>query len=257
MNAKAQLISFYTLFRREFIRTFRVWISTLLSPILTTILYFVIFGHVIGSRVGQMDGYSYLQFIAPGLIMMAIITNSYAASLSAFYFMKFQRDIEGLLITPTSRAVMLLGFVAAGMFRGILVGSIVTIIALLFTHLHLHSLLGVLLVVLLSSAVFSLAGIINALYAKTFDQLNFMTTFVITPLTYLGGVFYSIKMLPQFWQHLSLANPITYIIHSFRFSVLGIGSYHVWIAYAVMFLIFLALFYFALFCFKRSIGMQL
>ncbi len=257
MNAsKRQWVAYCTLVQRELVRTCRVWVSALISPIITTVLYFVIFGHVIGTRVGMMQGYTYLQFIAPGLIMMSIINNSYTCAVSAFFNMKFQRDIEELLVAPMSRWVMLVGFITAGMIRGILVGVIVSVIALLFTHLHMHSFAGIVLVVLLSAAVFSTAGVLNALSAKTFDHINFMTTFVITPLTYLGGVFYSITMLPAVWQYLSMANPITYIIHSFRFAVLGVGSYHIWIAYLVMLAIFATLFYIALFCFKRGIGMR-
>lgn len=257
MNAKRQLVAFYTLIRREMVRTFRVWVSALISPMITTTLYFVIFGHVIGSRVGSMEGYSYLQFIAPGLIMMSIINNSYVSAVSAAFMMKFQRDIEEILVSTMSRWVMLLGFVVSGMLRGILVGSIVTVIALLFTHLHIHSLWGIILVVLLSSAVFAAAGVLNAMYAKTFDQINFMTTFVITPLTYLGGVFYSISMLPDIWKYISMVNPITYIIHSFRFAVLGVESYHIWVAYIVMAFIFAILFAISLYSLKRGPGMRI
>ncbi len=256
MKINRQLIAFATLINRELVRMLRVWVSTLVSPIITTVLYFLIFGHVIGSRVGTIEGYSYLQFISPGLIMMSIINNAYASGVSGFFNMKFARDIEELLVTPMHRWVMLSGFVIAGMLRGMIVGSIVTLIALLFTHLHMHSLSGIILVAILSSAVFSTAGVLNALYAKTFDHINFMTTFVITPLTYLGGVFYSISMLPPVWRYISMANPITYIIHSFRFSVLGIGAYHVWMAYAVMALVFALLFYIAWFCLKRGFGLR-
>lgn len=163
MKIKRQVIAFWTLIQRELVRTFRVWISTLVSPIITTVLYFVIFGHVIGSRVGAIEGYSYLQFIAPGLIMMSIINNSYASGVSGFFNMKFARDIEELLVTPMHRWIMLAGFVIAGMLRGIIVGTIVTLIALLFTHLHVHSFCGIFLVVLLSSAVFATLGVLNAL----------------------------------------------------------------------------------------------
>ncbi len=256
MNFKQMFIAFFTIVYREWVRTFRIWGGTLLPPIITTVLYFVIFGNVIGKRVGLMDGYPYLQFIAPGLIMMAVITNSYACTVSAFFGAKFHRDIEEMLVTPMPFSIMLAGFMVAGMVRGVLVGIIVTVIALLFTHLTMHSVLSVIFVTLLCSAIFSLAGILNAMYAKSFDAISIIPTFVLTPLTYLGGVFYSLALLPPIWRYLSMANPIVYIIHSFRYAILGTNAAGIPIAFSVMFLVAFGMFVLTWWLLKRGVGVR-
>jgi ABC-2 type transport system permease protein len=256
MSFLEKFIAFFTIVRREWVRTFRIWAGTLLPPAITTILYFIIFGHVIGSRVGDIDGYPYLLFIAPGLIMMSVITNAYACSVSAFFGSKFQRDLEEMLVSPMPEWVMLSGFMVAGMVRGILVGIIVTIIALLFTHLTVHSILIIIGVALLTAAIFSLAGVLNAIYANSFDDISLVPTFVLTPLTYLGGVFYSISMLPVVWQYISLVNPIVYIIHSFRYGILGTDADYLWQSFIAMIFVVIALFLLALYLIKKGVRIR-
>ncbi len=250
------LISFYTLVMKEAKRTFRIWSQTLLPPAITTTLYFIIFGHVIGSRVGSMGGYPYIQFIAPGLIMMTVITSSYASAVSSFFSAKFQRSIEELLVSPTPDWVILIGFSFGGVLRGVLVGIIVTVIALIFTHLQVHSIIDIVAVTLLSSSIFSLAGIINAVYARNFDDISIIPSFVLTPLTYLGGVFYSIHLLPPVWHYISLANPIVYIIGNFRYGFLGISESHHIGSLAFMILFMAALYILALYLLKRGKGLR-
>ncbi len=249
-------IAFITIVIHEVQRVFRIWSQTLLPPAITSILYFVIFGQVIGSRIGDMEGFRYIQYIAPGLIMMNIITASYSSAVSSFYAAKFQRSIEELLVAPMPNTVILLGYMSGGILRGVLVGIIVSVIALFFTHLHVHSFFSIALVVLLSSSIFSLAGIINAIYAKSFDDIALIPTFILTPLTYLGGVFYSIKLLPQTWQYISLANPIIYIVDNFRYGFLGIADSHIALAYVLMAALLLALFFLAFYLLRRGVGLR-
>jgi len=256
MNKKEKWIAFSTIVGKEVGRIFRIWSQTLLPPAITTTLYFVIFGQVIGSRVGEMGGYKYIQFIAPGLIMMNIITSSYASSVSSFFGAKFQRNIEELLVSPMSNTLILLGYIAGGMARGVLVGIIVGVVALFFTHLHVHSIGSIIVVTLLTSAIFSLAGIINAVYAKSFDDIFIIPTFVLTPLTYLGGVFYSIKLLPGFWQYVSLGNPILYMVDNFRYGFLGIADSHLLLSYIIMFCFIFLLFILAYVLIGRSTGLR-
>jgi ABC-2 type transport system permease protein len=223
-----------TLVRREITRFMRIWPQTLLPPAITMTLYFIIFGNLIGSRIGQMAGFSYMEFIVPGLIMMSVITSSYANVVSSFFSMKFQRSIEEILIAPVPHYIILLGFVAGGMARGLLVGLIVTLISLFFTGLDIHNPGITLLVIVLTSALFSIAGMINAIFARNFDDISIVPTFVLTPLTYLGGVFYSIKLLPDLWQGVSMANPILYMINAFRFGVLGISDINLTSAFLII-----------------------
>jgi len=256
MSLKQVAIAFYTIVHREWVRTFRIWIGTLLPPVITTILYFVIFGHVIGQRIGLMAGYPYLQFIAPGLIMMAVITNAYSSTVAAFFSIKFHRDIEDMLVSPMPPWIIVFGFMVSGMIRGVLVGIIVTIIALFFTHLKIHSFPTIILVVLLSSSIFSLGGILNAIYANSFDEISIIPTFILTPLTYLGGVFYSLNLLPVFWRKLSLANPIVYIIQSFRYGLLGVESHDLVISFLVMLFIAIVCFLITLWLVKKGVGIK-
>lgn len=256
MSPYEKLIAFYTIVHREWVRTFRVWAGALLPPIVTSILYFVIFGHVIGSRVGSMDGFSYLQFITPGLIMMSVITNAYSATVSGFFSLKFSRDIEEILVTPMPSWVLLSGFMVAGMVRGILVGAMVTVIALCFSHVSIHSLLVVIVVTLVASAIFALAGVLNAIYAKSFDDISLIPTFVLTPLTYFGGVFYSIKLLPHTWQVLSMLNPIVYIINTFRYGILGVSTFQLSVELSVMMLIAALFFAVTWWLIERGIGVK-
>lgn len=252
MNYLQIIIALYTIVRREWVRTFRIWVGTLLPPVVTTLLYFLIFGHVIGQRVGHLDGHPYIEFIAPGLIIMAIINHAYSCSVSAFFGMKFHRDIDEILITPMPVWVLIAGFVCAGMLRGIIVGVLVSTVALFFVHFSVHSFLWLLISALLSSAIFSLAGVINAIFARTFDHISLIPTFILTPLTYLGGVFYSVRLLPGFWRTLSTVNPIYYIISSFRYALLGTTGGSTLITGSMLVLIFGLLFVWCHYLIYRS-----
>ena len=211
MNFSLNMTALYTIIRKEIIRVLRIWIQTILPPVITMSLYFIIFGSLIGSRIGKMGGYDYMQYIAPGLIMMSVITNSYGNVVSSFFGAKYGRHIEEMIISPMSSAIIIIGHVAGGVLRGLLVGMLVTIVALGFTDLQVKYPLITFSIVLLTSVVFSLAGFINALFAKNFDDIAIVPAFILAPLTYLGGVFYSISLLPEFWQTVSKANPILYL----------------------------------------------
>lgn len=232
--ARVNLVGFRTIVIREFSRIIRIWTQTVVPPAITATLYFVIFGSLIGSRLGDMGGYTYIQYIAPGLIMMSVITNSYGNVVSSFFGAKFGKHIEELLVSPLPNWLIVAGYVCGGVARGLVVGAVVMVITLFFTHLHIYSMSIVISAVLLSSIVFSLMGMINAIFAKNFDQITFIPTFVLTPLTYLGGVFYTIHMLPQWAQHASHANPILYMVNAFRFGFLGVSDVNVKLAYAIM-----------------------
>ncbi|WP_226668955.1 ABC transporter permease [Microbulbifer aggregans] len=232
MNPAAIWTSFSTIFRREVRRFTRIWPQTLVPPVITMSLYFVIFGSLIGRRIGDMGGYSYMEFVVPGLIMMAVITNSYANVVSSFYSAKFQRSVEELLVSPTPNWVVMAGYVLGGVARGLIVGFVVTIIAMLFTSLSVQHIGITILIVFLTSVLFALAGFINAIFANSFDDISIIPTFVLTPLTYLGGVFYSIDLLSPFFQGLSKLNPILYMVNAFRYGVLGVSDINVVWAFA-------------------------
>lgn len=256
MNYSANYIAFQTIFIKEARRFLRIWPQTLLPPAITMLLYFVIFGNLIGSRIGKMDGYDYMQFIVPGLIMMSVITNSYGNVVSSFFSIKFQRSIEELLVSPVPNYIILLGFVFGGMIRGILCGLIVTLLSLFFTKLHIEHVAITLCVVVLTSALFSLAGFINAIFATKFDDISIVPTFILTPLTYLGGVFYSIKMLPEFWQAVSMVNPVLYMVNAFRYGILGVSDVNIQIALAMIILFVVVFFVFALNLLNKGIGIR-
>ncbi len=244
---KMQWIAFVTLMRREVIRVFRIWPQTLLPAVMTTSLYFLIFGHVIGGRIGQFHGYDYIQFIVPGLIMLSIITSSYSNVSSTFFSAKFQRNIEEMLVSPMSNTTLLLGFLTGGILRGIIVGGLVTVVSMFFTTIPVHNLGLIILTVILASGLFSLAGFLNALFAQKFDDIAIVPIFILNPLTYLGGVFYSIDALPLFWRKVSLFNPVLHLVNLFRYGFLGVSEVSVTHA-----LIFLCLFIlvFLIFCLK-------
>jgi len=224
MTFRQKFTAFRTIMIKEILRYARIWIQTVLPPMITTALYFIIFGNLIGSQIGDMEGFRYMEFIVPGLIMMAVITNSYANVVSSFYGSKFQRHIEEMLVAPVPNYVILTGFIAGGVARGLTVGVAVSGVSLLFNPLNIHNFWVMFSMILLTAILFSLAGFINGVYAKSFDDISIVPTFVLTPLTYLGGIFYSITMLPPFWQHVSLANPILYMINAFRFGFLGVSD---------------------------------
>jgi ABC-2 type transport system permease protein len=234
MLLKTNVVGFNTIVLREFSRIMRIWGQTIVPPAITATLYFIIFGSLIGSRIGDMGGYSYIQYIAPGLIMMSVITNSYGNVVSSFFGAKFGKHIEELLVSPLPQWLIVAGYTVGGIVRGLIVGAVVTIITLIFSHLKIHSIGIVISAVVLSSVVFALAGMINAIFAKNFDQISFIPTFVLTPLTYLGGVFYTIKLLPEWAQTVSHANPILYMVNAFRYGFLGVSDVNVGLAYAIM-----------------------
>ncbi|MCH8497268.1 MAG: ABC transporter permease [Marinobacter sp.] len=235
MNRSALWTAFATIVIREIRRFTRIWPQTMVPPAVTMTLYFIIFGSLIGSRIGEMEGFDYMSFIVPGLIMMSVITNSYANVVSSFFSMKFQRSVEELLVSPVPNAVILAGYVAGGVARGIGVGLIVTLLSLAFTQLQIHNLPLMVLTVVLTAILFSLGGFINALLATKFDDISIVPTFVLTPLTYLGGVFYSIQLLPEFWQGVSMVNPILYMVNAFRFGILGISDVNVYLSLIMIF----------------------
>jgi len=252
MNKQQLWTAFATIVHREIRRFLRIWPQTLLPPVITMVLYFVIFGKLIGGRIGEMAGLPYIQFVAPGLIMMSVITNSYSNVVSSFFSSKFQKNIEELLVSPTPNAIILAGYVAGGMCRGLGVGLIVTAVAIFFADLSLYSLPVTLAIVLMTSLTFSLAGLINAVFAGSFDDISIIPTFVLTPLTYLGGVFYSIALLGEFWGTVSLANPILYMVNAFRFGLTGITDIDIGWAFAMLGLFSSLLFVWALYLLERG-----
>ena len=231
---RPNMVALQTIVHREIRRYTRIWPQTLLPPAITMALYFVIFGNLIGSRIGQMGGFSYMEYIVPGLIMMSVITNSYSNVVSSFFSSKFQRSIEELLVSPVSPHVILIGFALGGITRGLAVGFIVMISSMFFTDLYVHHLGITLLVITLTASIFALGGFINAVFARNFDDISIIPTFVLTPLTYLGGVFYSINLLSPFWQTLSLANPVLHMVNAFRYGILGVSDIRIGVAISFM-----------------------
>ncbi|MEY6432404.1 ABC transporter permease [Thioalkalicoccus limnaeus] len=249
-------VTLTTILVKEVLRFSRIWVQTVLPSVITTGLYFVIFGRLIGERIGPMGGYDYLDFIVPGLVLMAVITNSYANVVSSFYSSKFSRYIEELLVSPTPNWVILAGYVAGGVARGLLVGGAVILVALLFTDLRVHNLALTFLVFVLTAVLFSLGGFINAIFANSFDDISVVPTFVLTPLTYLGGVFYSIELLPSFWQSVSLVNPILYMINAFRYGLLGVSDIDLATAFAIIVGFILVLTAICLYLLRRGVGIK-
>jgi len=256
MNTAQTWIALSTIVRKEIRRFMRIWPQTLLPPAITMTLYFVIFGQMIGSRVGEMGGFSYIQFIAPGLIMMAVITNSYSNVVSSFYSVKFQRSIEELIASPVPHHVILIGYLLGGVIRGLLVGLIVTALSLFFTQLHVTHAFVMIFTVLVTAILFSLGGFINAVYAKSFDDISIVPTFVLTPLTYLGGVFYSMELLSPFWQNVSLINPIVYMVNAFRYGILGHSDVNVWLSLSMISAFCVVLYLYAYRLLSRGTGMR-
>lgn len=252
MSLRAEWVSFSTIVRKEARRFVRIWSQTLLPPAISMTLYFVIFGKLIGSRIGDMGGFTYMQFMVPGLIMMAVLTNAYSNVVSSFFGAKFQRHIEELLVSPTSNHTILLGFVVGGVLRGVCVGAIVTVLSLFFSHLHIQHIGITLAILLLTSLLFSLAGFINAVYANNFDDISIVPTFVLTPLTYLGGVFYSIELLPEFWANASRLNPILYIVNAFRYGFLGVSDVDLTLSFAIVLCFTVAAYAYAMYLLKTG-----
>jgi len=256
MNGREQLIAIKAMLWKEILRFSRIWVQTILPPMITTALYFVIFGRLIGSQVSDISGYHYMNYIAPGLILMNVITNSYGNVVASFYSAKFQRNIEEMLVSPLPNYLIMIGFVGGGLARGMAVGAAVTVVSLFFTIIPVHNLWVAISVLMLTSVLFSLGGLINAIYATSFDDITIIPTFVLTPLTYLGGVFYTVAMLPPIWQSISLANPILYMVNAFRYGLLGVSDVNLGVAYMAIIGFIAGLFWFALHLLNRGYGVR-
>jgi ABC-2 type transport system permease protein len=233
-NKRLNWIALKTLTTKEVVRFTRIWQQTILPPVITTTLYFIIFGNLIGPRIGKMGGFDYMDFIVPGLILMAVITNSYANVASSFFSAKFQNSIEELLVSPTANITILIGYIAGGVTRGIMVGVVVTLVSLFFSELQIYNLAVLVSIIILTSTLFALGGFTNALFAKKFDDISIVPTFILTPFTYLGGVFYSIKLLPDVWQTISHLNPVLYMVNAFRYGFLGVSDISLWTSYTII-----------------------
>jgi ABC-2 type transport system permease protein len=256
MTPRQQYIAFQTILIKEVLRFARIWVQTILPPMVTTALYFIIFGRLIGSQIVDVGRFSYMEYIVPGLIMMSIISSSYTNVVSSFYGSKFQRHIEEMLISPLPNTLIVLGFVAGGVARGLAVGLAVTLVSLFFTPLQIHSPGIVLSVAVMTAALFALGGLINGIFAKSFDDISIIPTFILTPLTYLGGVFYSISMLPAFWREASLANPVLYMVNAFRYGILGVSDINVYASYAIIGAFIAALFSLSLQLLRKGVGIK-
>lgn len=256
MNTDQKWVAFQAIFIKEVLRFARIWPQTIIPPVITTALYFVIFGGLIGPRIGEMDGFTYMEYIVPGLIMMSVITNSYANVVSSFYMAKFSHSVEELLVSPVPNWVILAGYVGGGVARGLAVGISVTAVSLFFSNLNIHSLGIMVSTVLLTAVLFSLAGFINAVFAQSFDDISIIPTFVLTPLTYLGGIFYSVSMLPEFWQKVSLLNPILYMINTFRFGVLGVTDIQLLTSFLIIGLFIAILSAISLYLLRNGVGIR-
>ncbi|MDB5238507.1 MAG: Transport permease protein [Candidatus Kaiserbacteria bacterium] len=259
MNTYQLWISYYTMLRKDVVRLFRIWVQTFLPSVITSALYFLIFGTVLGSRIGTMQGVNYMTFVVPGLVMLAVITNAYSNTSFTFFQSKFfMRSIDEILVSPTPPWLLIAGFVSGGVVRGILVGTLVMLISAFFTGLHLTiANIGIIFVFgVLTAVVFALAGLVNGVYAKSMDAINIVPTFVLTPMTYLGGVFYSVHSLPQFAQYVTYVNPVFYLINGFRYGFLGVADIAIWISFAVLFGIIAVLFAINWYLIRTGLGLK-
>jgi ABC-2 type transport system permease protein len=256
MNARINWVGYKTIVRKEITRILRIWGQTIVPPAITMSLYFIIFGELIGRRIGNMGGFTYMEYIVPGLVIMSVITNSYGNMVSSFFGAKFGKHIEELLISPLPNWIILFGYVTGALARGLMVGAVVLLISLLFTHLQVSNMLVSVSVLLLTAIVFALAGMINAIFARKFDDIAIIPTFVLAPLTYLGGVFYSISLLPPFWQNVSAFNPILYMVNGFRYGILGVSDVGLAQTYGVILTAAVVLFCFCLWLLHRGTGLR-
>jgi len=256
MTNAEKIIAFRTIVVKEFLRFMRIWVQTILPPVITTALYFIIFGNLIGAQIGDMEGFRYMDYIVPGLIMMAVITNSYGNVVSSFYGSKFQRNVEEMLVSPMPNYILLCGYVAGGVARGIIVGTAVTLVSMFFSELQFYNIWVILSVFILTSILFSLAGFINAVYANSFDDISIVPTFILTPLTYLGGIFYSISLLPEFWQNASLINPILYMVNAFRYGFLGISDINLGASYVIILVFIIVLYLYSMNLLNKGKGIR-
>ncbi len=256
MKPAQKLTAFKTILSKEVMRFLRIWVQTLVPPAITMTLYFVIFGNLIGSQIGDLDGFKYIEYIIPGLIMMSVITNSYSNVVSTFFTAKMFGHIQEMLISPVPNHIILMGYIGGGMARGLIVGLIVTLVSLFFSSLTIHHPFITIAVVVLTSMLFSIAGLINAIYAKSFDDITIIPTFVLTPLTYLGGVFYSINMLSDFWQNVSLVNPVLYMVNGFRYGILGVSDISPVASFSLLAVFIVAMYAYAYYLLKKGVGIR-
>jgi len=256
MTLTEQYIALKTIVIKEVLRFSRIWVQTIIPPVITISLYFVIFGNLIGSQIGDMGGFRYMDYIVPGLIMMSVITSSYANVVSSFYGTKFHHHIEEMLVSPLPNYLIVLGFVAGGVARGLTVGIAVTGVSLFFTDLSFHNPGVIISTIILTSVLFALAGLLNGIFARSFDDISIIPTFVLTPLTYLGGVFYSISMLPEFWQNVSRVNPILYMVNTFRYGFLGISDLSIGLSYTIITGFIIALYSYAIYLLRIGYGIR-
>lgn len=256
MSVNTNWVGFTTIVRKEITRILRIWGQTIVPPAITMSLYFIIFGELIGGRIGQMDGFTYMEYIVPGLVIMSVITNSYGNMVSSFFGAKFGKHIEELLISPLPNWIIMAGYVAGALVRGLMVGFVVLLVSLFFTHLQVTHVLVAISVLLLTAIVFALAGMVNAIFAQKFDDIAIIPTFVLAPLTYLGGVFYSIDLLPEFWQKVSVFNPILYMVNGFRYGILGVSDVSLLQTYGVILVAGALLFGWCLWLLHRGVGMR-
>ncbi|MDA7746730.1 ABC transporter permease [Psychromonas sp.] len=256
MLNRKYIIALKSIWLKEINRFLRIWVQTLVPPAITMTLYFVIFGNLIGQRIGEMEGFSYMAFIVPGLIMMSVITNSYSNVASSFFSAKMQHNIEELLVAPVPNYIIIWGYIGGAVARGLMVGFIVTLVSLFFVDLKIYNLLILISSVLCTSILFAIAGLLNAIFAKTFDDISIIPTFVLTPLTYLGGVFYSISLLPDFWQGISHFNPVFYMINAFRYGFLGISDVPIGWSFAVIFTFIIVGYSLVSILLKKGVGIR-
>lgn len=255
-RTKENMIALQTILSKEIIRFMRIWSQTLLPPAITTTLYFIIFGKLIGSQIHNIQGYSYMSYLVPGLTMMSIMTNAYANTSSSFFGAKFSRSIEEMLVSPMPSSIILLGYMLGGTLRGLLNGIVVLIVAFFFTHLVFHSISLVIFIAVLSSMLFSLGGLVNGIFAKKFDDVAFVPTFILTPLTYLGGIFYSLNQLPPIWQKITIFNPIFDIIDTFKYGMLGIYDLNIYFGLSLVLGLFIILYVWCLRLMEKGVGLR-
>ena len=256
MDLRSQLIALYTITRKEVVRILRIWVQTIVPPVITMTLYFIIFGNLIGRRIGEMGGFDYMQYMAPGLIMMSVITNSYGNVVSSFFAAKFQGHLQEMLVAPVNSWVIILGHVIGGIVRGVAVGAVVTIVALFFTELQVQNPLIAFSMLILTATVFSLGGMINAIFARKFDDVAIIPSFVLGPLTYLGGVFYTVSLLPDFWAKVSALNPILYMVNGFRYGMLGVSDVDIGTAFTMVIVFVVLAFAVCFYLLARGVGIR-
>ena len=256
MNNYQNYVALITIIKKEILRFMRIWVQTLIPPAVNAVLYIIIFGNLIGPHIPLMEGFNYIDYIIPGIIMMSVIINSYSNVVSSFYSAKFQRSIEEMLVSPLPNFIILAGFVIGGVCRGMLVGCIVTVVTLLFTSISIYNLSITISIALLTSIVFAIGGLINAVFARNFDDITIVPNFILTPLTYFGGIFYSIKLLPDAWQTVSLLNPVLYMINGFRYGILGVSDIRIEFAFLIIFGFIFVFGTLALILLNRGIGIK-